>query len=419
VSWQLYFRNDGLSDVHELQAYFIQRIEKFLNENGRQLIGWDEILEGGLSPTAAVQSWRGMDGGKQAAETKHAVVMSPTSHCYLDYGLGSIDLEKIYSFDPIPADLSEEFHEYIIGGEGNMWTERVPDKATLDAKVFPRLIGLAEVLWSYPEERDFDRFYSRLQYHYDWLETYYGIDYGLESIGASISQNFEDSSVYIALQSNLPDLTLKYKWKSNTSNVFTDYTEPFLLDQIDALQVQAFKKNEEYGEQLVQNFVNHKGLGKSSNYGSDWNEWYAGNGDKNLVDGRLGSIDFRDGNWQGFWGENIDITIDLGKSEPIMSVGANFYQYANSWIFLPKEVRIELSEDGEIWTALTPYKNTEVDLSNQKRIKYMYAITPYGLKDLPQARYIRLQAIGIGKVPKGHEAEGQDSWLFIDEIMID
>ena len=109
-------KDEGLANEHELQSYFIQRIEHFLNAHDRKLIGWDEILEGGLSDNATVQSWRGFDGGKLAAESGHQAIMSPTSHCYLYYGLNSIDLKKIYNFDPIPTDINPDEIQFIIGG---------------------------------------------------------------------------------------------------------------------------------------------------------------------------------------------------------------------------------------------------------------------------------------------------------------
>lgn len=412
-------KDEGLADEHELQSYFIQRIERFLNENGRQLIGWDEILEGGLSENATVQSWRGMEGGKTAAEEMHKVIMSPTSHCYLDYSLSSIDLQKIYAFDPIPEDLEPEFSQYIIGGECNMWTERVPDEANLDSKVFPRMIGLAEVLWTYPEERDFENLYARLQKHYPTLKDFYHIDYGLETIGASVDVEFGDSLISIVLNKNLPDLLLKYKWTGRRNHgVFTPYESPVPLEN-GKLSVQAYKNGVPYGEEVTQRFTTHKALNKHVDYKTNYNEWYIGNADKNLVDGKLGSIDFRDGNWQGFWGENIDVIIDLGKVTELKHISAQFYQYANSWIFLPKAITIELSRDGEKWFESGTYKNPEVDLSNEKRVEFVgIELSPEpGQDGNPEARYIRFVVESIGKVPGGHEAAGQDSWLFIDEIM--
>ena len=404
-------KEEGLKDEHELQSYFIERIEKFLNENGRELIGWDEILEGGLSPNATVQSWRGFEGGIEAAEAEHRVIMSPTSHCYLDYSLKSIDLEKIYSFDPIPEELDEVYHQYIIGGECNMWTEHVPDKENLDSKVFPRMIGLAEVLWTYDKSREFDVFYNRLQTHYPVLK-FWGINYGLETIGANINLEFDDE-VSILLESNLDNLSLKYKWGNESD--WKDYQEPFSIND-GKLMVQAYKNEELYGEPITQSFVKHKALNAGFDYKYKWSDWYAGYETNNLVDGRVGSLDFRDGTWHGYWGTDMISTIDLGQPEYIITVQMNFYQYANSWIFLPEKVRVEYSVDSLSWTVLGEIENEEPDLSNVKSIKEVSLSSDRKLG--VQARYIRVTAENIGKVPNGHEAAGSPAWIFIDEIIV-
>ena len=125
----------------------LQELKKFLNENGRQLIGWDEILEGGLAPSATVQSWRGEEGGIAAAKSGHDAIMSPTSHCYFDYGLDATDLKEVYHYEPIPAELTAEEAKHILGGECNMWSERAPQEL-VDSKVFPRILAMSEVLWS-------------------------------------------------------------------------------------------------------------------------------------------------------------------------------------------------------------------------------------------------------------------------------
>ena len=403
-------KEEGLKDEHELQSYFIQRIEKFLNDNGRELIGWDEILEGGLSPNATVQSWRGFEGGIEAAEAEHRVIMSPTSHCYLDYSLSSIDLEKIYSFDPIPDGLEEEFHQYIIGGECNMWTERVPTRENLDSKVFPRMIGLAEVLWTYNKERDFKEFYQRLQGHYPVLK-FWGIKYGFETIGAEIKLEF-GSDVKVLLETNLDNLHLKYKWGNDAD--WKEYKGSISLES-GLLQVQAYKNDELYGEPITQNFVQHLALNAEVEYKNAWSEWYAGNKTKNLVDGRIGSFDFRDGNWQGFWGEHLSVTIELPESQDINKVRANFYQYANSWIFKPSQVNLYLGRDGLLWEGEFEKKLGDIDLSNVKSIQEV-VFSDINMKDI---KFIKLEARNIGKVPEGHEAAGSDAWIFIDEIIVE
>jgi hexosaminidase len=177
---QARIKAEGLKDEHELQSYFIHRIEKFLNSKGRRLIGWDEILEGGLAPNATVQSWRGMDGALAAASAGHDVISSPTSHCYLDYAqvqapgeptqMGFLPLERVYSFEPMPAELTPEQAKHVLGLEGNMWTEHAPQKR-VDWQVFPRLCALAEVAWTPKELRDFGDFSRRMRTYYRRLDS--------------------------------------------------------------------------------------------------------------------------------------------------------------------------------------------------------------------------------------------------------
>ncbi|HUT23881.1 MAG TPA: beta-N-acetylhexosaminidase [Sumerlaeia bacterium] len=167
---------EGLKDERELQSYFVKRISKILESRGRRLIGWDEILEGGLAPGATVQSWRGVQGGVAAARAGHDVIMSPTSHCYFDYGLDAIDLRKVFFFEPTPPELTPEEAKHILGGQANMWTEYAPQE-TIDGKVFPRLLGLAETLWSPAEGKDFDEFHERVKAHCKRLD-FLGVRYG-------------------------------------------------------------------------------------------------------------------------------------------------------------------------------------------------------------------------------------------------
>jgi hexosaminidase len=150
-------KTEGLNDEAELQSYFIRRIEKFINSKGRKLIGWDEILEGGLAENAGVMSWRGEQGGIDAAKQGHYVVMSPTSHCYFDYSYETTSLEKVYSYNPVPNELSGNQMKYILGAQANMWTHIARTEDAIDAQIFPRLYALAEVLWTNPPVRELGR----------------------------------------------------------------------------------------------------------------------------------------------------------------------------------------------------------------------------------------------------------------------
>ncbi len=179
---------EGLADQHEVQSWFIQRIERFLNENGRRLIGWDEILDGGLAPDATVMSWRGTEGGIEAARLGHDVVMTPYSHLYLDFYQtanqedeplaigGFLPLDTVYSYEPVPTELTSIEARHILGAQANVWTEYMPNEDHVEYMVFPRLFALSEVVWSPTESRDFAGFVKRLDWHFDRLEAL-GINY--------------------------------------------------------------------------------------------------------------------------------------------------------------------------------------------------------------------------------------------------
>lgn len=414
-----------LIDEHELQSYFISRIEKFLNKNGRQLIGWDEILEGGLSPHATVQSWRGMDGGIKAADMGHDVIMSPTSHCYLDYDLKAIDLEKVYNFNPVP-DMDPENANHIIGGEVNMWTEHVPDENNLDSKVFPRLMAMSEVLWSAPKERNYEEFYNRVQHHYPMLKNL-GVNYGDENVAATISSSIDNGKIIITPKAGNGNLSLKYLWNygwygqvhstNDSSGSYKKVDKEITLGKSGDLYIQAYKNDEKYGEPTFQHFENHNAIGKTVNYKHKYNQWYTAGGDSGLVDSKTGSLDFRDGNWQGFWGTDAELLLDLGKldiSHQINEIAVNFYQYNNSWIFFPTKVEFSISRDGKKYEKVPTIANENI--SPKKRGKHIETFRTGFETDL--IRYIKIKATNIGRVPDWHEAAGSDAWIFMDEIIV-
>ena len=172
-------RVEGLKNENELQSYFIRRIERFLNTKGKRLVGWDEILEGGLAPNATVMSWRGVNGGIEAARAGHDVVMSPTSHCYFDYYQalygepkaigGFISLHKVYTFDPVPAELTPEEAKHVLGAQANVWTEYIEESDHVEYMLFPRLCALSEVVWSEKRHRNYGDFSRRMRSHYERL----------------------------------------------------------------------------------------------------------------------------------------------------------------------------------------------------------------------------------------------------------
>ena len=173
-------KDEGLKNEHELQSYFIQRMEKYVNSKGKKIIGWDEILEGGLAPNATVMSWRGEEGGIAAAKQSHDVIMTPVNTCYLDYyqdtskteplAIGNyIPVSMVYSYEPLPAQLSESEGKFILGAQGNLWTEYIPTPEQAEYMVYPRACALAEVVWSPKDARNYDSFLQRMKIHLDRL----------------------------------------------------------------------------------------------------------------------------------------------------------------------------------------------------------------------------------------------------------
>ena len=186
IDCQKLIKEKGLKDEHGLQSYFIQRIEKYLNSKGKQIIGWDEILEGGLAPNATVMSWRGEKGGIEAAKQKHKVIMTPGGWMYFDHSQtkkedsvvigGYTTVQKVYSYEPLPAELSAEESKYVLGAQANVWTEYMKTPSKVEYMIFPRMSALSEVLWSAKEARNWPDFEKRMLVElkrYDWL----GINY--------------------------------------------------------------------------------------------------------------------------------------------------------------------------------------------------------------------------------------------------
>ncbi len=214
-------KRENLKDEHEVQSYFVRRIEKHVNSKGKKIIGWDEILEGGLAPKATVMSWRGIKGGIEAAKAKHDVIMTPTDFCYLDYGQGDpatepiniggyLPLEKVYSYDPVPKELTADEAKYILGVQGNIWTEYIKTPDKVEYMAFPRMLALAEVGWSSPENKNFADFSKRLSGNFARLDKQ-GVNYRIpEPSGLENQVLGRDQVLQLNLKSPVPNSTIFY-----------------------------------------------------------------------------------------------------------------------------------------------------------------------------------------------------------------
>lgn len=259
---------EGLKDAHELQSYFITRIEKFLLTKDRNIIGWDEILEGGLAPNAAVMSWRGIKGGIEAAKQKHNVVMSPTDYMYFDYYQGEpylepvaiggmLTLEKVYSYEPVPAELNADERKYVKGVQGNVWSEFIhaPDK--VEYMAFPRLAALAEVAWTPPARKDWENFTKRLETQYKRYDEL-GINYSLSA--KNVWQTVEVDSVantatiHLRTQSYQPEI--RYTTDGSEPSLSSPvYSKPFQLSLPGTVKAAVFANKKQVGKISVQSVL--------------------------------------------------------------------------------------------------------------------------------------------------------------------
>ncbi|BEG98977.1 glycoside hydrolase family 20 protein [Bacteroides sedimenti] len=328
---QARMQNENLKDVDHLQSYLIHRIENFLNAHGRKLLGWDEILQGGLAPDATVMSWRGEEGGIASAKAGHQAIMTPGAYCYFDAYQdapnsepeaigGFLPLQKVYSYNPVPDSLTAEQKKLIMGVQANLWTEYVPTPEHAEYMIYPRLLALAEVGWTAPENKSYPEFRQRALKAVDFLE----------------SRGYH----------------------------------PFQL------------KNEvgERPASLVKE--NHLAVGKKITYKEPYYPGYTAGGDSALVNGWRGGWTYGDRRWQGIINHNLDVVIDLGATMPVKSISATFMQLIGPGVWMPHDVEIKVSEDGVNFTTLKQIAN-EVPEDYER-----LALRDFGWEGSTTARYV-------------------------------
>jgi len=328
-------KDEHLANVDELQSYLIHRIEKFLNNHGRRLLGWDEILQGGIAPNATVMSWRGEEGGIAAVTSGHHAIMTPGAYCYLDsyqdapYSQpeaigGYLPLKKVYAYDPVPASLTAEQAKLVYGVQGNLWVEYIPTPEHVEYMIYPRMLALAEVAWSAPERKSWSDFHTR----------------ALSAVADLQKKGYH----------------------------------PFDLSKEIGSRPESLQP------------VSHLALGKKVTYNSSYSPHYPAQGNTALTDGIRGDWTYGDGSWQGFISDNrLDVTIDMEKETPIHSVTAAFMQVVGAEVFLPETVIISISDDGINFTEL---QKQHFEVSKETPIRF----TDISWQGEAKGRYVRYQA---------------------------
>ena len=301
----------------------------------------------------------------------------------------------------------------IIGGECNLWSERIVNEKELDQKTFPRILAMSEVLWSYPSDRDSSSIENRVNTHYALLENM-GVNYGIAVDPIALKSINNSNPLKVKIIPGESNLNFKYKWDSDSTMKQPHQNLTLKINQSGVLSIQAFKNKKPYGEILLQEFSKNQANQGSVEYTSKYSEFYESNRNHTLTDGKIGSLNFKDGNWQGFFGKDIECIIDLKETISVSKVKSSFFQYSNSWIFLPEYLEIQLSEDGKNWIKTKKKKPIQ---NPQKRGQFKEEISVDFYDEM--ARYIKIKAKNRGPVPDWHEAAGSKSWLFIDEVIVE
>lgn len=418
---------EELKNVEELQSYFSKRIEKFLHSKGKVLLGWDEILEGGLPPKAAVMSWQGFQGGVDAATQGHDVVMTPDTPCYFDHYQGSMDqeplaiggfnpLSKVYAFNPVPEELNADAAKHILGGQANLWTEYISNIKHAEYMTFPRIAALAETLWSPKEVRNWEDFSRRIQMfmkRYDRL----GINYSKTAykVSAKTAFDLEKKQLAVSLSSEFSEIEIHYTTDgSEPTNLSSIYSKPVLLDKTSTLKAITFTNGIPYEKPFSKFFNINKATVKPLKYRFPFSEYYKGSGEYTLVNGVSGSTNHHDGEWQAWASTNMEVVIDLQQASEITSISLGSLQNAGAWIFFPTKMEFFISTDGVKFQKVAEVVNEVDPLSGENQLKVFSAsFNPV------TAQFVKVVARNLGKCPKGHAGEGKEAWMFIDEISVE
>ncbi|MEO7265358.1 MAG: family 20 glycosylhydrolase [Ferruginibacter sp.] len=415
---QSVIKEKKLKDEHELQSYFIQRIEKFVNSKGRKIIGWDEILEGGLAPNAAVMSWRGEKGGIEAAKQKHYVVMSPEKPLYFDHSQtrnedsltrGNYNsLEDVYAYNPLPAALSANDRKYVMGAQANVWAEYFDNGYKIDYMIFPRMSALSEVLWSPSSQKNWASFEQRLpglMKRYEWWNSSYSTAF--YDLQPAVVQG-PNNEITWKLQTRFPGAKIIYV-KDSTTNSSYPYKNPVVIDRPGYYGATVTDNNHKIiGKWTNQLFELNKASGKKITLTTAPNASYAGQGGFSLIDGvqnKLGMV--KSTQFIGFVAKDLEAFIDLEKVQQVDEIILHAFEQQGSWIYRPSSVSFFTSNDGINYTEV----KTGISKTGDKNIIY-------ACKPAITARFIKVLAKNYGKIPSGMPGAGANSWLFADEIEV-
>lgn len=401
-------KDENLTDVNELQSYFIKRVSKFIKSKGRTLVGWDEIIDGGLASDAVVMLWRDPQTGVEAARHGNSVIMTPGAYCYFDtYQAdpttepesigGYITLRKVYSFEVIPND---SLAEYFIGGQANIWAEYIPDYKRVQYMAFPRVIALSETLWSAKSQRNWEDFKRRLPNALKRLD-YMDVNYHKPSSEIEIFEKVDsiNKRVGIYLETERYQPTIRYTLDGSIPNENSAvYTDTVFVDKPVQFTVAIFEEG-----QPIKPTTRRTGYNLSTNkpvsYLKKWTSYPAG-GEIALTDGLTGGLTYSDGLWQGFTSD-MEVIIDLQKPSDLSSFSAKFMQLIGPGVYMPEYVKVSISSDGKNYEDVLDIKN-EIPRDHDRLCFKEFEGSLSG----KTARYVKVFA------------KNKEGFIFTDEIII-
>ena len=412
---QALMRAEGLKDEDALQAWFMGRVATWLTAHGRRLVGWDEITSGPLPPDAAVEVWRDTATSAAVARQGHDVIAAPGAYTYLDHAQSGLPLAKVYAFEPVPAGLTPAEAAHILGGEAPLWSEQITT-ANFDLMAYPRLIAFAEALWS-RGPRDLASFRPRLAVEERRLAAL-GVGMGPEDHDVlKLTPAYDSVTNSLAMRADfgVPGIAVRYTTDgsapSDTSPLFADSTR-FTAEG--TARFQAFYRGAPLGDARAFTIVPNLARGRPYTLTAPPSPQYPGTGPRALTDGATGTLDFHDGMWQGWVGADLEAVVDLGRPTPIATVAGSFEQAMKSWILLPRDLTVWLSDDGTTWRQAGTAAS---DQPAERADPFLYRLT-VSLPAGTAARWVKVRATNPGPLPAWHSGAGQASWIFCDEIVV-
>nr|WP_321413587.1 family 20 glycosylhydrolase [uncultured Allomuricauda sp.] len=413
-------KEEGLKDVDELQSYFVKRIEKYINSKGKKLIGWDEILEGGLAPEATVMSWRGTEGGLKAAQEGHDVIMTPESYCYFNFYQGPQDLEplafnaylplsKVYQFDPMVDDLKPEETQHVLGGQANLWSEYITTPEASEYMLYPRLAAMSEVLWSKKESKDWKDFTRRLEKQFERYDSM-GINYSKSAylITSTATVDMDTEEINLSLSNEFPNPDIRYVLGDDAlDDNALQYTEPIKISNTTIVKASLFRQGKPIGRVFVDTIKFHRAFGKKLDFKKPFNKNYTGDGPLSLVNVIRGSKNFHDGQWQAWIPHDMEVVIDLEEPQEIHQVILGTLENQGAGIHYPTSVSVAVSTDGKNFKEVGKYTRAFSVNPNAELMDINISFNK------TTAQYIKVIATNLKKSPTGGS-----SWLFVDEILV-